>query len=207
MDAVHDARSARGHLYALLGELFSFPTADLAAAISSGEIAHTLHVLSGSLPYAIDAGLPGLSEVVGGDEIGAEYIRLFDLPGGGPTCPLYAGVYARNRQDAMEEILRFYRFFGLTTASAGRDLPDSVPTILEFLQFLVLREESRHEESQAAQRDVLGRHLLPWAAATVTRLPKRRPEPFYRDLVGLAHAFAGAELEYLRAATALAPGA
>ena len=193
---------ARAHVYALLAELLSFPTPQLATTIASGEVAHTLHLLSGRLPYELPVELEGLSEAIEGPELEQEYIRLFDLPGGGPTCPLYSGVYARNRRDAMEEILRFYRFFGLTMANNGRDLPDAVPTLLEFLQFLVVREESRPEESEAAERDVLGRHLLPWAAATAGRLPKRRPGAFYRDVVALAHGVAAAELEHLGAAAA-----
>ena len=38
----------------------------------------------------------------------------------------------------MEDLLRFYRHFGLSVVHAeDRDLPDSVPTVLEFLGYLV----------------------------------------------------------------------
>src|SRR5674476_737803 len=99
---------ARAELYGLLAELFSFPTKELAAAISAGEVAHLIHVLAPDLPFAIDANPPGLAVAIDGQQLESDYIRVFDLPGGGPPCPLYTGVYAPSRQGAMEEILRFY---------------------------------------------------------------------------------------------------
>ena len=118
----------------------------------------------------------------------SEYIRLFDLPGGGPPCPLYTGVYAPARRDAMEEILRFYHFFGLTIADRGKDLPDAVPTVLEFMQVLALRADAG-----AAQRDLLARHLVPWANTTRSRLGKRAPGPFYAGVIALAYEFIAAD--------------
>lgn len=181
----------RADLYGLLAELLSFPTRDLADSISAGEIAHSIHLLAESVPD-IDPHRNGLSEAVSAEDLEADYIRVFDLPGGGPACPLYAGVYAPSRKDAMEEILRFYRYFGLTMAEAGKDLPDSVPTLLEFAGFL-----TRRGESDSALRDLLARHLMPWASATATRLPKRSPGAFYLAVAELAHEFLAGELRRL----------
>jgi DMSO reductase family type II enzyme chaperone len=187
-----DSAHARAELYGLLAELLSFPTHDLAAAISAGEIAHLVHMLAPSLPYPIDANPEGLATDVDGQDLESEYIRLFDLPGGGPSCPLYTGVFSPSRREAMEEILRFYRFFGLTSGGDGKDLPDAVPTVLEFVQFLALRDDAA-----AAQRDVLARHLVPWIAATSTRLPKRSPGPFYSGVLSLCREFLNSECAYL----------
>lgn len=189
---------ARADLYGLLSELFSFPSAGLAEAVTSGDLAGILETLAGALPYHLPLGEPGLRQEVEAAELEAEYIRLFDLPGGGKQCPLYTGVYARQRRDAMEELLRFYRFFGLTVGGGKRDLPDSLPTVLEFQRYLVLREASPSEAkhgARVAQRDVLVRHLLPWAAATRERLATRSPGPFYAGLVELAASLFAAELE------------
>ena len=179
-----DTAQSRAEFYGLLAELLSFPTRDLAEAISAGEVAHTVHVLAPALPFAIEVNRPELAEAIDSASLESEYIRLFDLPGGGPPCPLYTGVYAPARRDAMEEILRFYRFFGLTIADRGKDLPDAVPTVLEFLEFLALKDDTF-----AAQRDVLARHVVPWATTTNSRLPKRAPGPFYSGVIALAHEF------------------
>jgi DMSO reductase family type II enzyme chaperone len=102
----------------------------------------------------------------------------------------------------MEEILRFYRHFGLTLSPGAHDLPDNVPTVLEFVQFLTCREEGAAgrdaaESSRGAARDVVARHLLPWAAQTEQRFARREAGPFYGDLVAALHAFAQADLAFL----------
>ncbi len=187
-----DTAPPRAELYGLLAELLSFPTGGLAEAISAGEVAHAVHLLAPALPFELEADRPDLAAEIDGPSLESEYIRLFDLPGGGPPCPLYTGVYSPARRDAMEEILRFYRFFGLTIADRGKDLPDAVPTVLEFAQFLVLKDGAG-----PAQRDVLARHLVPWVTATRSRLPKRAPGPFYAGVAALAHDFIVAECAYL----------
>ena len=39
-----DPAQPRAEFYGLLAELLSFPTSDLAEAISAGEVAHTVHL-------------------------------------------------------------------------------------------------------------------------------------------------------------------
>jgi len=99
-------------------------------------------------------------------DLESEYIRLFDVPDG-PATPLYTGVYAPRRRDAMEELLRTYRHFGLTIEGSAHDLPDYVPTVLEFLQFLTFGQAGESPEAsapfRAASADILERHLCPWA--------------------------------------------
>ncbi|MCK9518469.1 MAG: molecular chaperone TorD family protein, partial [Dehalococcoidia bacterium] len=120
--------------------------------------------------------------------LGMQYMGTFEIPAGS-ACPLYTGVYARQRREAMEELLRFYRHFGLTLSEDPRDLPDSVPTVLEFLQFLAWRE-ARAEDGddgmalRKARRDIVQRHLGPWAKGTSERLADRQ-ELFYPRTVML----------------------
>jgi TorA maturation chaperone TorD len=101
----------------------------------------------------------------------------------------------------MEELLRTYRHFGLTVGSKSHDLPDYVPTVLEFLRFLTLGEETGGEAAvpafQAAKADILQRHLLPWVQETVTRLADRAAEPFYLGVATLARDFAEQQLAAL----------
>ena len=114
---------------------------------------------------------------------------------GKTATPLYTGVYAPRRRDAMEELLRFYRFFGLTMNGAIHDLPDYVPVVLEFVSFLSFAEDPAAAESRAAARhDVLSRHLHPWAVQTYGRLRTRGASRFYQALVGVVRDVAAAEL-------------
>lgn len=201
MHAGNGARPA-ADLYGLLGELLSFPGPGLAAAVSDGRVREAVehmlsHVQNEGAPTPLDGLSPGH---VGDKDLEAEYIRLFDAPDGKPT-PLYTGVYSPRRRDAMEELLRTYRHFGLTVDSNSHDLPDYVPTVLEFLRFLTLGEETGDETAlpafQAAKADILQRHLLPWARETVTRLADRAAGPFYPGVVTLAREFAERQLAAL----------
>jgi len=197
--AVHEAEA-----FGLASEMVSFPTEHLARAASDGTLKRIVSHLAAHLPYELEGWARALSADVSFQTLEAEYIRLFDVPDGRP-CPLYTGVYASRRHDAMEEILRFYRHFGLTVAPAAHDLPDSVPTVLEFLQFLCLREaREEHDPApiRAARADVIGRHLLPWATNTVSRLEGRSAAPFYSAVVGFVLCIAEAEAGYLRGAEA-----
>jgi DMSO reductase family type II enzyme chaperone len=134
-------------------------------------------------------------------DLESEFIRLFDVPDG-PATPLYTGVYAQRRRDAMEELLRVYRHFGLTIGNASQDLPDFVPTILEFLQFLATgaaqAEDVSREPFLAATADLIERHLGPWVAETSTRLEKRNAHPFYRGLIALVGEVTAAEAAGIR---------
>lgn len=185
---------ARSELYGLLSELLSFPTERLAEACREGELETAARGLVQFLPQRPGEGAlagltdPGMQYV----DLQSEYIRLFDVPGGGLSVPLYAGVFAPSRSDSMEELLRFYRHFGLTVSAATRDLPDAIPTVLEFLQLLAWREATIESDGdvgalQRAQRDVLKRHLLVWTVTAVTRIEAQGPLPFYRTVIGLLH--------------------
>jgi putative dimethyl sulfoxide reductase chaperone len=194
-----------GEAFGLASEIVSFPTEHLADAARSGTLDRIIEHLSSQLPYEMEW-RGTMSADVSFRTLEAEYIRLFDVPDGRP-CPLYTGVYASRRHDAMEELLRFYRHFGLTVAPAAHDLPDSVPTVLEFLQFLCLREATaEHDPSpiQAARADVIERHLLPWTRNTMGRLADRSPEPFYLSAIGFVNSIANAELSFLRPAERVA---
>jgi len=196
--AVHEAEA-----FGLAAEIVSFPTERLAAAISDGTLATIAGHLVEHLPYEMDGWGQAFSVPVSFEALQADYIRLFDVPDGKP-CPLYTGVYARRRHDAMEELLRFYRHFGLTVSPAAHDLPDSVPTVLEFLQFLCLREAQDAGDPsplRMARADVISRHLYPWAANTASRLAGRSAAPFYVSAVGFVQQLARAEMVYLRSAT------
>lgn len=202
------ARDATADLWALLAELFSFPGPLLEEGVRTGSVRAAVAHLATHLEWDLGAGLDDLTACLPERPLETEFIRLFDAPDG-PATPLYTGVYSRLRRDAMEELLRFYRHFGLTVSGDAHDLPDYVPTILEFLRFLSLRAAADIDgggAAEAAAGDVIARHLAPWAAQTASRLCGRAPHPFYAALVGLVATVCDFELARLAGGeTAAAP--
>ncbi|MBA4180225.1 MAG: hypothetical protein C0506_06500 [Anaerolinea sp.] len=196
MTAGDGGRHAMADLWALLAELLSFPGPALEEEVPRGAVRSAVAHLAGHLDWDPAPLLTGLTATVPGSSLESEFIRLFDAPDGA-TTPLYTGVYSRRRRDAMEELLRFYRHFGLTVAGGAHDLPDYVPTVLEFLRFLTLRAatDGAGEPAEAAAADVIQRHLDPWAAQTARRLQGRAPHPFYAAAVGLVAAACALALE------------
>ena len=188
--------------YGLVAELLSFPGPDLARAVQSGDVRGAVEHILGHLPLGEAlAPLDALGPMdVEPRDLESEYIRIFDVPDGPPT-PLYTGVYAPRRRDAMEELLRIYRHFGLTIESSAHDLPDFVPTVLEFLRFLTFGQDAGEPAARpafaSARADILERHLRPWAEQTAKRLAERSAHPFYQSIVVVLNDVAGADLAAL----------
>jgi len=198
-----EGASPRADFYGLAAELLSFPGPGLAAAISGGEVRGAAEHMLAHIQAEFATPLSTLGPIaITSRDLESEFIRLFDVPDG-PATPLYTGVYAQRRRDAMEELLRIYRHFGLTIENASRDLPDFVPTVLEFMQFLTTGEEhaggAQGEPFAVARADVIERHLAPWAAETSARLEKRDAHAFYRGMVGIIGEVAAADLAAIRA--------
>jgi len=68
----------------------------------------------------------------------AEYIQTFELD---PRCPLYLGLYlykeggpdGKRRREYMCRLIDVYQFYGLRLD--GREYPDFLPVVAEFLWF------------------------------------------------------------------------
>jgi DMSO reductase family type II enzyme chaperone len=154
------------------------------------------------LPYELP--LVGNSrKVVPVDEFQAEYNRLFEVGRlGGPPCPLYGGHYERDRLRVMEELIRFYNYFGLSLSQG--QLPDHISVELEFMHYLTFREAEalKHNLSQdayqRAQRDFLDRHPGKWLPLLRQKLGDFQPLPFFSQLVTLADEFVRRDRHYLK---------
>ncbi len=205
----HGGAAARSELWAQLADWLTFPSDEFIADFANGRIATEARRLVDALAYPFPYPLPLDSDALtGGDpaEVEVEFIRLFDVPSGGAPVPLYGGVHGGDRRQVMEELLRFYRHFGLSVADAPeRDLPDAIPTVLEFLSFLCTGEaEAADAEAvqtfRSVQRDILERHVTKWMPAIAGRLAKKDPMSLYRALIDLLGHFAAAEHAALSAA-------
>ena len=101
-------------MYGLLADALDFPSREFHTEVEAGVFRDGVEALVGALPYTVDVAdaAAGLAEA--GDYVSfqGEYIRLFDVGTVRPPCPLYDGEWGGARKHAMEDVLRFYRFFG-----------------------------------------------------------------------------------------------
>lgn len=200
-----NAAATRGRMYSILVRLLTFPDAPLQRMIESGELDRLVHQVLTELPYPVSCAVEfDRGHTDDATTLEEDFMRLFELPVGGQPCALYGGVHAGNRQTVMEELLRYYRHFGLSVARAPeKDLPDSIPTVLEFMQFLCLLESNAASPGEAytprmAQKDVLSRHLVCWAPRLCKQIMSKKPSRVYENALTLMNEFCSAELEQLR---------
>ncbi len=196
--------AARSRLYRLLADGFLYPDPELFALLKAGRyrdaVARAVEPLGCELAPALD-GLVASGEHV---DFQADYLRLFEVGLGVPPCPLYSGTYRGGRKAVMEELTRFYNYFGLSVEQGKGELPDHISTQLEFMHFLVYKELAalaRCEDAapyRRAQADFLERQLLSWLPALEARLAGLNPPPFYVALAWLSNWLTRTELARLR---------
>jgi DMSO reductase family type II enzyme chaperone len=201
----HQIALQRSSLYWHLAEMLTYPSESLLQSCRNGGRDKAIAELLQGFPYD----LSWQTDTCCADDVvstlPSEYMRVFELPIDGQPCALYGGVYTGNRREVMEELLRYYRFFGLSTdKAANEDLPDSIPTILEFFQFLTHKEAGAADNDEVAsvrlvQKDILKRHLTNWIPAIKSQLAQRKPPAFYQNTIDLLNQFTLAELGQLGA--------
>ena len=208
--AIDEATLARSEMYGLLADALEFPSRDFHQLIQRGAFSEQVRTLVAALPYDVTAAvdLGGLSEA--GDYLNfqSEYIRLFDVGGVRPPCPLYGGEWGGARKHSMEEVMRFFRFFGLKVDGSTHELPDHITVELEFMKVLAHMAglaSARGMDSLSflrAQRDFLARQPARWWPLLQRKLAAQEPPPFYAGLASLAGAVFAADLTHLQAAIA-----
>ena len=206
------ATGARSRLYRLLADGFLYPDQAFFAALQTGRYRDEVMATCEPLDYGLDPAFDGLVASGRYLDFQAQFLRLFEVGLGVPPCPLYSGIYRGGRKAVMEELVRFYNFFGLSTQHGAGELPDHVATELEFMHFLAFKELTAVHRAQDpsayrhAQHDFLERQLISWLPDLETRLSGLEPAPFYAALTMLTNAFVRSEHAYLRdvAANAIA---
>ena len=195
---------ARSRFYAHLSRAFAFPRPEFHREVVDGAWQAAGSELIRALPARVAAGATGAWRAAADyDDFQSECIRLFEVGArGNAACPLFSGQYGRDRLRAMEELVRFYNFFGLRISPGT--MPDHVTVELEFMHFLAFKEaEARDaggdvDSHLRAQRDFLQRQLANWWPLLTAAVKLQRPKPFYRSLVALAGRFFDAERTYLQ---------
>jgi DMSO reductase family type II enzyme chaperone len=195
---------SRSLLYSLLAKGFRFPLPDQYESVKAGRFAAEAQEVAAKLPYnGLQVGPLGRGDGAGYDEFQSNYIGLFEIGGkhGVPSF-LYEAEYGGGRMKVMEEVLRFYHYFGLRISEEKRDRPDHLASELEFMHMLTFKETEaliQGKEKSAyldAERDFLRFHLCDFVSAIAGRIGGNGVA-FYADLARLAEAFCQKEMDYL----------
>jgi DMSO reductase family type II enzyme chaperone len=199
---------ARSQAYLFLGRTFAFPTEAFFNDVTDGRWQEQATGFLPQLPFAVPP-LGNGALAVSRDDFQAEYNRLFEVGSmGGPPCPLFGGFYDRDRMRVMEELIRFYNYFGLGLAQG--QLPDHITVELEFMHYLTYKEaepqqDGGQESYQRAQKDFLDRHLGKWVPVLHQKLAKCQPLPFFDGLVAWTDDFLGRDRQYLKSVLSPSP--
>ena len=185
---------------------FRFPTSEEFQSVKGGQFASAAEQSIATLPYnGLQGGELGRGMVASYEEFQSAYIGLFEVGGElGPPCPLYEGEYGGGRMKVMEEVLRFYHYFGLRLSEVKRDRPDHLASELEFMHLLTFKETegllqgADRSAYRQAERDFMRFHLSEFVAAVANKIGGRAA-PFYSELAQLANTFCARDLAYLSA--------
>lgn len=192
----------RKELYALLAALFSYPQPTLAATLAAPETRGLAALLGLELPPALAATSPS--------EWQNAYTGLFINRLGGVPAPPYGSVYldqeSRLVGASTGRVADWYAAQGLR-AQAGGEPVDHLATELEFLYFLVEREERALERRDPAaarnatldQARFCAELFFPWCGNFCARLRAAVPlHPLYAFAAELLAVFAASEERWLR---------
>jgi TorA maturation chaperone TorD len=144
------------------------------------------------------------------DDLRKEHVRLLTptVAGGLPPYETEYGkgeIFAKTRD--LADIAGFYRAFGLDIAESAHERVDFIAAELEFMHWLVLKEERAQEKGdeanaslcREAQKDFLQDHLGRWAAYFGDRLAANSRHPFYALLGRRLSGFVSSECRRLGA--------
>ena len=107
----------------------------------------------------------------------------------------------------LEDVVRFYEYFGLHASAEDPRPPDHLSTEFEFMKFLAYKEASsssvRLQASfRRAQLDFVERELTRWLPGLAEAVEGASPLPFWRWAVATASSFVTADTAYMRQAQA-----
>lgn len=203
MELPDNETTARTGVYQLLARLVSVPDEDTHQAAVAGEWGSRLAEAGKLLGYPVDFGNASIGGDVMPQDFQAEFLRVFEVGNGqGPAAPLYGGLYGFDRMQRLEEVVRFYEYFGLSTSAEDPRPADHLATELEFMKYLTFKEavssSPRLQTSyRRAQHDFLERQLVPWVPSLVEKTQSARTWPFWQWAVGTIAGFVAADAKHI----------
>lgn len=193
--------------YRQLASAFEYPDRAAVTEIRSGASVAALRQLLGTdseyVPEDFDWNL--LADAGSDDDaLQEEFTRLFEAGEEGPVCPLQESLHAGNDQ-ALENLIRFYNFFGLSLPEDHQEQPDHLTTQLEFLHYLSYQEAELRADKTAveglrrAQRDFISHHVGLWVPVMRAKLMAATSMGYFLGLTRLLEMFLQAEQQRLDA--------
>jgi len=207
--------AARCRIYATFALAFEYPDEDFCEDVAAGILRDGLRGNLAAISPALrdGGGWSALADAGEDDALMIEYTRLFEVGRSGPPCPLDGGLYGSTRMQTMEEVVRFYNHFGLSSITSRNELPDHITTELEFLHYLAYREVEAIEAGRGgadfrrAGRDFLARHPGRWVPQLCARIEQQKPMRFFAELARRLAAFLEHDLlELVRQEGPVPPG-
>jgi DMSO reductase family type II enzyme chaperone len=200
--------TARLAVYQELARLFAGADRDAYEAAVEGSWPARLAKDAALLPYAFDYGQASVDADLTEEEFEAEYVRLFQgVEGdGGPGVPAFGGAYGGgDRTKKVQDVLRFYEYFGLRASPEDPRPPDHLSTELEFMKFLAYKEAAsvspRLQASfRRAQLDFSERELGRWLPEMAKAVEASNASPFWRWAALTASSFVSADAAHMRQA-------
>jgi DMSO reductase family type II enzyme chaperone len=197
--------TARSGVYQTLSRLFKVPDEDLWQVAVDGKWPEKLREAAELLAYDFDFGVAALSSSVSVEDYQAEYIKLFETgTGEGPIAPILGGAYVGgDRRKQMEEVARFFEYFGLKTSPDDPRPPDHLATELEFMQYLAFKEAAAASPRlggsfHRAQEDFLERQLVGWLEDFANRIEAADTLPIFVWASRIAAEFTKADLQHIK---------
>lgn len=139
----------------------------------------------------------------------AEFSRIFGHSIS-TECPPYETEYGKShvfqKSQGLGDIAGFYKAFGLETSDKAKERPDHISMELEFMYFLIFkenyaRENSKAEESEIcndAQKKFMKDHLGTWLPLFTRLLSEKAGDGFYKSLAVLADNFIRCEVDFFK---------
>lgn len=200
-------KTARAAVYHELAGIFAVPDETAYQEAIAGKWPEKLREAGKLLAYDMDFGVAALAPSVSQEDFQAEYLRLFEVGNGtgGPAAPVFGGLYSDvDRRKRMEEVVRFFEYFGLKTSQEGSRPPDHLATELEFMQYLAFKEAASPSPRLSAsyhraQEDFLERQLINWLPEFAGKVAASGGLPVFVWAARTAAEFARTDLAYVKA--------
>lgn len=195
--------TARTGVYQLLARLVSYPDSETYETAVSGESGRHLAEAGRLLPFSQSFDSPAIDGATSLADFRAEYLRLFEVGNGSsPPAPIYGGMYDAQRMQRLEEVVRFYEYFGLSTSAEDPRPADHLATELEFLKYLTYKEavssSARLQVSyRRAQHDFLDRQITSWVPRLEDRARAADAGPYWTWVTSIVNSFVEADSKYV----------
>lgn len=195
--------TARTGVYQLLARLVSYPDREIYEAAVAGEAGAHLAEAGKLLPFAQSFESPAINGSTSLEDFQAEFLRIFEVGNGGaPPAPIYGGMYEAQRMQRLEEVVRFYEYFGLSTSAEDPRPADHLATELEFMKYLTYKEavssSPRLQVSyRRAQHDFLDRQITSWVPRLEERARASEAWPYWTWVTSTVNSFVEADSKYI----------